>query len=272
MLRPRVPSIDGDHFAFFQGVFRRPESWFAERRCLGDRSTSLGDRGLLMRRARERAEPQDDDPAAGQRCTRRFLFRLAIVGCLFIGSSFTARTRQSHCFQLGFRRRPRFESAFLKPTLPINFCKHNDIRARPFELSIPAREKTAIFPPPTSALLRSFLRRERRRTSAGQASEDATEDGIPSCEVGCLLLHPHPSHERIAAPLPMALRPRAVRPSEGTSDQGISAESLSLPLLGVSRAPIVTGAFCGRIVENPTQSRTGLGSLSCASPRSVAHS
>lgn len=77
---------------------------------------------------------------------------------------------------------------------------------------------------------------------------------------------------RISASLPMALRLRAVRLSEGAGDRGISAESLSLPLLGISRTPIVTGATCGRVVENSSRAGTGLGSLSCTQPRSVVRS
>lgn len=50
------------------------------------------------------------------------------------------------------------------------------------------------FPTSSICALQCFLR-SWRQTPAGQASEDATIDDIPSCEVGRLLLHPHPSHD-----------------------------------------------------------------------------
>lgn len=142
----------------------------------------------LMRRARERAEPRSDDPAAGQRCARRFLFRLAIEGCPFIGSSFTACFAAISLLPTRAPSSPAIRVRFLSPTLPINFCKQHRRTSTTLELSIPACGKTAIFPPPASAFL-VFLSESRERVPAGQTSADAIPDSIPSCEVGSPSLH-----------------------------------------------------------------------------------
>lgn len=96
------------------------------------------------------------------------------------------------------------------------------------ELSIPACGKTAIFPPPASALSSSSCEvGGKHRQAKPLKTQPSTAFLLAKLAISyCAFIH---LTIRISAPLPMALRLRAVRLSEGAGDRGISAESLRFP-------------------------------------------
>lgn len=154
------------------------------------------------------------------RCHRSVPFRRKLLHRAF--------ARQSHCFQLSRRPRAHFRTRLFRPALPINFCKTTTYEHDPRAVDSCAWENRNL---PTSSVRALQPSCEElaavRRQAKSLRKQPSTAFLLAKLAVFYwLLIH---LTVRISAPLPMALRPWAVRLSEGAGDRGISAESLRFP-------------------------------------------
>jgi hypothetical protein len=138
-----------------------------------------------------------------------------IEECLFVGSSFTAM-RQSHCFPLGLRHHLHPKMTKAADTFH-RLLQYDDIRARPM-----SRRSLRVRNPQLShiELTRSSGSSFEDEGVRWQARPLTMQPGTAFLLAKLAIRHciDHPSHERISAPLPMALRSWAARPSEGAGD------------------------------------------------------
>lgn len=193
LLRPRVPSTDGDHFAFFRGAFRRLESWCLVFSPLSERSKHPGDK---CQRIAVHANVLSHTMTVLSRVLDTlggFCFRLVNEECPFVGSSFTAGAAIS-----------------LLPTRPPSSLS---LRVAIVEVDTSHRLLQEQRHPSTTLELRS-LRVGRSQSShleptrLGFSCENEgvcrqtkpltkqASNGIPPCGVGRLSLRRHPSHQR----------------------------------------------------------------------------
>lgn len=185
-----------------------------------------------------------------------FVSTRAIEECPFVGSSFTAM-RQSRCFPLGLRLQLRSKMSREADTFH-RLLQYDDIRAQPSSRrSLHVRNPQLSHIEPTRSSGSSF----EDEGVGWQARSLTMQPGTAFLLAKLAIRHctDHPSHERISAPLPMALRSWAARPSEGTGDvlhfSKIAFVSPPRHLASTRRHRCVLPASYGELVARWNRSR-----------------